>query len=258
MSNIENKSNQRKRIVKQLLWVITILSFLFFIYKVVVFSTSVAYYDFELDQEVKPTRSMILIYSIGALIGASVLPIALWMIYVIFYFVKSDRYKRFISNLNTTKGNSTKGRFSTFVKSSNLRTKLSETTKNINPKTKNLIGITWILFHLFMLLTSNEIFEYRISWESFWFFNEWEGYGYRGNKYHYDISEFMFYVIIPFVIIYGRKYIKGEKILKFDLNTSTKNSTTDERINELKKYKELFDLGVISEEEFTEIKKKLL
>ena len=137
---------------------------------------------------------------------------------------------------------------------------LIEIFKSINPKTKKLIGIIWVLFHLFMLFTSENIFDYWISWEDFWIFNNWIDYTYSNYGYggRYDISEFIIYVIIPLLIIYGRKYIKGEKILISDLSSSIKQTNTDDRINDLKKFKELFDLGVISEEEFTEIKKKLL
>lgn len=129
----------------------------------------------------------------------------------------------------------------------------------VNPKTKKLIGFIWILFHFFMLLTSRDIFVYHISWGDFWLFDDWETYDHyilRRNN-HYDISEFTLYVIIPLLIIYGRKYLKGEKIQFLKLNSS-KKSNEDDLINDLKKYKELFDLGIISEDEFLAIKKKLL
>lgn len=260
MNKIGNKRYQINRGIKIFLWSLTALSFLFFIYKMVVFSTSVSHYDFELDEEVKPTSSMISRYSIGAFIGASIIPIALWTIYGLFLFLKSSRFKNLISNwkskLNNSKADDSAPKIES--KSLNYSSKLIEIFKSINPKTKRLIGIIWVLFHLFMLLTSENIFEYSISWEDFWFFNEWEDYQYRQYRNHYDISEFITYVIIPILVIYGRKYVRGEKILNSDLNSSIKKSNTDDRINDLKKYKELFDLGVISEAEFTEIKKKLL
>ena len=262
MNKIGNKKSQIKKGIKIFLWAITTLSFLFFIYKVVVFATSVSYYDFELDEEVKPTSSMISIYSIGAFIGASIIPIAFWTIYGLFLFLKSSRFKNLISNwkskLNDSKANDSTPKIES--KSLNYSSKLIEMFKSINPKTKKLIGIIWVLFHLFMLFTSENIFDYSISWEDFWIFNNWIDYTYSNYGYggRYDISEFIIYVIIPLLIIYGRKYIKGEKILISDLSSSIKQTNTDDRINDLKKFKELFDLGVISEEEFTEIKKKLL
>ena len=262
MNKIGNKRYQINRGIKIFLWSLTALSFLFFIYKVVVFSTSVSYYDFELDEEVKPTSSMISIYSFGAFIGASIIPIALWTIYGLFLFFKSSRFKNLISNwkskLNNSKADDSTPKIES--KSLNYSSKLIEIFKSINPKTKKLIGIIWVLFHLFMLFTSENIFDYWISWEDFWIFNNWIDYTYSNYGYggRYDISEFIIYVIIPLLIIYGRKYIKGEKILISDLSSSIKQTNTDDRINDLKKFKELFDLGVISEEEFTEIKKKLL
>jgi hypothetical protein len=262
MNKIGNKRFQINRGIKFFLWLLTALSFLFFIYKVVVFSTSVSHYDFELDEEVKPTASMISIYSIGAFIGASIIPIALWTIYGFFFFLKSSRFKNLISNwkskFNNSKADDSFSKIES--KSLNYSSKLIDIFKSINPKTKKLMGIIWFIFHLFMLFTSENIFDYRISWEDFWIFNNWKDYNYSNYGYggRYDISEFIIYVILPILIIYGRKYLKGEKILNFDMNSSIKKTTTDDRINDLKKYKELFDLGVISEEEFTEIKKKLL
>jgi hypothetical protein len=260
MNKIVSKQNRFKKGVKLFLWALTILSILFFIYKVVVFSTSVSYYDFELDEEVKPTISMILSYSIGAFVGTSIAPLVVWLCYGLFYFLKSDRYKIIVSNWKSKINNATTASSPTNkeYKSINLTSKFAEISSKINPKTKNLIGFIWILFHLLMLLTSNEIFEYRISWVDFWFFDSWENYDQMYYKSHYDISEFIVYVIIPLIIVFGRKYLKGEAILNLKMTPSTVKTNTDEQINDLKKYKELFDLGVISEEEFVELKKKLL
>lgn len=131
---------------------------------------------------------------------------------------------------------------------------------SISKKTKNILGLIWMLFHLFMLITSKNVFEYRISWNHFWVFTNWTDYslyweGYGGK---YDITEFIFYVVIPFLLIFIHKYFKGEDFLFFKFKSIEKKSTKDVIINDLKKYKELYDLGVISDEEFSEIKKKLL
>jgi hypothetical protein len=126
-------------------------------------------------------------------------------------------------------------------------------------KAFNLLSFIWILFHLFMFLTSYNIVDYNISWEDFWFFNEWENYKSDVDGIHYDISEFIIYVIIPLIIIFGRKYLKGERFFNSGLITvNNKTSNIDAQISDLKKYKELFDLGVISEDEFVEFKKKLI
>lgn len=127
-------------------------------------------------------------------------------------------------------------------------------------KALNLLGVIWILFHLFMLMTSREVLDYRISWNDLWLFDNFEDY-YReppGYKSHYDITEFSIYVIIPLVIIFGKKYLNGEQLFSFKVRTSIMKSNTDIQFNELKKYKELFDLGVISEAEFIEEKRKIL
>jgi hypothetical protein len=127
-------------------------------------------------------------------------------------------------------------------------------------KAFNLFGIIWVLFHLFMLLTSEDIFKYSISWKGFWFFDYFADsynrpYGYDS---HYDITEFSIYVIIPLVIFFGRKYLNGEQLSSFKVRASMMKSNTDVQINDIKKYKELFDLGVISEAEFIEQKRKIL
>lgn len=127
-------------------------------------------------------------------------------------------------------------------------------------KAFNLFGIIWVLFHLFMLLTSEDIFKYSISWKGFWFFDYFADsynrpYGYDS---HYDITEFSIYVIIPLVIVFGKKYLNGEQLSSFKVRASMMKSNTDVQINDIKKYKELFDLGVISEAEFIEQKRKIL
>ena len=127
-------------------------------------------------------------------------------------------------------------------------------------KAFNLFGIIWVLFHLFMLLTSEDIFKYSISWKGFWFFDYFADsynrpYGYDS---HYDITEFSIYVIIPLVIVFGKKYLNGEQLSSFKVRASMMKSNTDVQINDIKKYKKLFDLGVISEAEFIEQKRKIL
>jgi hypothetical protein len=127
-------------------------------------------------------------------------------------------------------------------------------------KAFNLLGIIWILFHLFMLLTSRDIFEYRISWNDLWLFDNFTDYynGPAGYKSHYDITEFSIYVIIPLVMFFGKKYLNGEQLFSFKVRASIMKSNMDVQFNELKKYKELFDLGVLSEAEFIEEKRKIL
>lgn len=127
-------------------------------------------------------------------------------------------------------------------------------------KAFNLFGIIWVLFHVFMLMTSREVLDYRISWNDLWLFDNFEDY-YReppGYKSHYDITEFSIYVIIPLVIVFGKKYLNGEQLSSFKVRASIIKSNTDVQINDIKKYKELFDLGVISEAEFIEQKRKIL
>ena len=98
MDKIGVKQNKMKKGIKIFLWVLTIMSFFFFVYKVVVFSTSSSYYNFEMDEIVKPTANMILIYSIGAIIGASIIPGVLWLIYGLIIFLTSVRFKKLITN----------------------------------------------------------------------------------------------------------------------------------------------------------------
>ena len=254
MNNIGNKQLKIKRGLKIFLWALTSLSFFFFIYKIFVFSSSVYSYDFELDEEIKPTASMIASYSVGAFVGTLIIPLLGWFTYGLFYYFKSERYKKLKANKTKTVSIQKKVE----LQPQNFTSKFLEISKKINPRTKKLIGFIWVIFHLFMLLTSENIFNYKISWEDFWIFNDWENYQYRGYGSHYDIFEFIIYVIIPVIVIFGRKYLRNESIFANENIKLTKTSTVDDKINDLKKYKELFDLGVISEEEFAEIKKKLL
>ena len=136
MNKIVSKQNRFKKGVKLFLWALTILSILFFIYKVVVFSTSVSNYDFELDEEVKPTASMILSYSIGAFAGTSIVPLAAWLCYGLFYFLKSDRYKIIISNWKSKIKNATTASSPTNkeYKSINLTSKFAEISSKIKQR----------------------------------------------------------------------------------------------------------------------------
>ena len=298
--NIPNNSTEnRLRNIKLLFKGILILGIVFFIFLVTHYAISAQYFNFENTSEyipksniktvlsfkykngydtsggiipievlATPTFSMILSFALKALIN-------LLYIFLIFFFgiylsksiiTGKPKYKLLI-RLNSLKPQILKVIHKTKISGvavlnyfSSITSKFNGFNFSISKKIKNILGLIWVLFHLFMLFTSENIFDYRISWEDFWIFNNWKDYTYSNYGYggRYDISEFIIYVIIPILIIFGRKYIKGEKILISDLSSSIKKTNTDDRINDLKKYKELFDLGVISEEEFTEIKKKLL
>ena len=122
------------------------------------------------------------------------------------------------------------------------------------------------MFHVFLLLISeysiDVSFRQPFEWEDFWIFNNWSFDS--DPSHHYDLFEFTLYVIIPLIVVLGRKYLNGE-LFKSESTEQKENnvapeitSSIDKQINDLKKMKELLDLGVISEEEFTEFKKKLM
>jgi hypothetical protein len=296
--NIPNNYTENKlRNIKFLFKGIFILGIVFFIFIVTHYTISTQYINFENTSEyipksniktvisfkykngydtsggiiplevlAAPTVNMILSFALKALINL------LYILLIFFlgnYLIKSIITGK-LKNKLLLRQNSLKSQKSKVIQKtkssgvavlnyfSSITSKFNGINFSISRKIKNILWLIWVLFHLFMLFTSKNIFDYSISWADFWIFNEWDPHEYSMYADHYDISEFIIYVIIPALIIFGRKYIKGEKILISNISSSIKRTNTDDRINDLKKYKELFDLGVISEEEFSEIKKKLL
>lgn len=175
--------------------------------------------------------------------GVLITSISLFLLAILFFFMwRKSLFKRLIVVKNL------------------IAQKIKIEDSNRARKAFNLFGIIWVLFHVFMLMTSREVLDYRISWNDLWLFDNFEDY-YReppGYKSHYDITEFSIYVIIPLVIVFGKKYLNGEQLSSFKVRSSMMKSNTDVQINDIKKYKELFDLGVISESEFMEQKRKIL
>lgn len=86
---------------------------------------------------------------------------------------------------------------------------LNFSPKNIDRKKINLFLLVWTIFHLFLLLTTNKIFVTRYSWtwENFWVLADWEA-----HPFHYDVSEFFVYALIPLLFVLGRRYLKGDKV----------------------------------------------
>jgi hypothetical protein len=87
---------------------------------------------------------------------------------------------------------------------------LNFSPKNIDRKKINLFLLVWTIFHLFLLLTTNKIFVTRNSWEweNFWVLADWES-----HPYYYDVTEFFVYALIPLLLVLGRRYLKGEKLV---------------------------------------------
>lgn len=87
---------------------------------------------------------------------------------------------------------------------------LNFSPKNIDRKKINLFLLVWTIFHLFLLLTTNKIFVTRNSWEweNFWVLADWEA-----HPFYYDVTEFFVYAIIPLLLVFGMRYLKGEKVL---------------------------------------------
>jgi hypothetical protein len=82
--------------------------------------------------------------------------------------------------------------------------------KNIDRKKINLLLLVWFLFHLFLLITSDRMLATRnnYEWRHFWVLADWES-----QPNYYDLSEFVVYAFIPGLIVLGRRYLKGEKLL---------------------------------------------
>lgn len=87
---------------------------------------------------------------------------------------------------------------------------LAYNPKNIDSKKINLFVLIWSIFHLLLLINSKDILidKYTWSWKNFWVFTDWESY-----MYYYDISEFVFYALFPVLFIFGRRYLRGEKLI---------------------------------------------
>lgn len=87
---------------------------------------------------------------------------------------------------------------------------LNFSPKNIDRKKINLLLLVWFLFHFFILITSNKILATPNSWErkNFWILSDWESY-----PFYYDLSEFVIYALLPALIIFGRRYLRGEKVV---------------------------------------------
>lgn len=83
---------------------------------------------------------------------------------------------------------------------------------NINKKKVNLFLIVWMIFHLLKALTSKDFFNYHLSWGDFWVFDYWRPYSSFVPKNRYDISEFSFYVLLPLIFVFGRRYLRNEKL----------------------------------------------
>ncbi|MEN9973519.1 MAG: hypothetical protein RIS20_1866 [Bacteroidota bacterium] len=85
---------------------------------------------------------------------------------------------------------------------------LNFSPKNIDRKRINLFLLVWILFHFFLLITTNKIFVTRNSWEweNFWVLADWEA-----HPFYYDVTEFFVYAIIPLLLVLGMRYLKGGK-----------------------------------------------
>lgn len=246
---------QTLKIIRIICWAITAVCILFFIVKVIGFSTS-KYYNFEMDADVNPSASMIFAYSLGAFAGSMVIPILCWGIYALIHFFPTAKLQGMMKKQRMVAAERKIARHSK-ESGEQVKTavsKILEIPKSMDQRTKTFLGIVWILFHLFLLITSHDILYYRLTWEDFWIFDEWgEHYQYR-----YDVSEFMIYVIIPLVIIYGRRYLRGQRVFSIESTSSNDTVSVDQQVNDLKKYKELYDLGVITEAEFIELKNKLL
>lgn len=82
--------------------------------------------------------------------------------------------------------------------------------QNIDRKRLNIILLIWSLFHFFILITSNRNISSPISWKwrDFWILADWESY-----PFYYDLSEFVIYALLPALIIFGRRYLRGEKLV---------------------------------------------
>lgn len=82
--------------------------------------------------------------------------------------------------------------------------------QNIDKKRLNIILLVWSLFHLFLLINSDRILTTRnnYEWRHFWVLADWES-----QPNYYDLSEFVIYALIPLLFVFGRRYLKGEKVV---------------------------------------------
>lgn len=155
---------------------------------------------------------------------------------------------------------------------------MEKVRENLNNKVIKILGAFWVLFHLFMLITSKNIFTYFISWNDFWFFNNWKHYDHYEMGYedfnlwmegkpipnahyykHYDISEFTLYVLLPLFVFFAIRYKKTGKLLGTNLKfNSTKKDERLDLESQLKKLNQLKDDGLIDENDYKEMKSKIL
>ena len=263
-----NEKKKVVKVIKTVSFVLTILSLLFYIYMVIDFAFSDTYYDFELDKQTTPPLSMIFTYSFGSLLKVFIIPLIAWFVYLCLLFYR-DVIKKLIdvkkkitikrTNFSNKKTISYPQSFLQFTSFSNVW----QYIKNMNVRVKNIIFVVWILFHIFLLLSfdSNVGFrEVQYTWKDFWFFNNWKTeIGFKFDHY-YDISEFTIYAILPTLFLFGKRYLSGNLFInkKGISDENDSNLNFDTKINQLKKIKELYDLGVITEMEFEDLKKKLL
>jgi hypothetical protein len=87
---------------------------------------------------------------------------------------------------------------------------LNYSPKNIHKRKINVILFGWFFLNFFILITSNRILATKnhYAWEHFWVLADWESY-----PFYYDLTEFMIYAILPTLFIFGRRYLRGEKLL---------------------------------------------
>jgi hypothetical protein len=256
---MSDQKQQTLKILRIISWLITAVSILFFIVNVIDFATS-KYYNFEMDEDVNPTASMIFVYSLGALAGSIVIPILFWGIYALIHFFPSAKLQKIMENqrMKSTERKIARHSRESRDQAKTVISKIMEIPQAMDQRKKSLVGIIWILFHLFLLLTSKDILYYRLTWEDFWFFNNWTDYDSSFFGSHYDITEFMIYVITPLIIILGRRYLRGQEVFPWGTSYPKDAVSVDQQATDLKKIKELYDLGILTETEFIEMKNKLL
>ena len=188
--------NKSKSMFKKVNWILTALSFLYFLYKVISFSITKNYYDFELDEITTPKFGMVMAYSIGALIGAAIIPFISWIIYFgVIIYSKRVKKIRVPKNVIEAPINAEINKQPLTIKFT-LFSKVKQYVNSIDSKIKNLVFVIWILFHIFLLILSEysieAAFRQPFEWKNFWIFNHWSfDFGiYSDPNHHYDLFEF--------------------------------------------------------------------